>query len=84
MAKLEQLELDAHRARLASDLKALVDKYRAIFGWDVPDIDEDRPWTAWSRYRRMPRRDRGRHGQPASHGYGWRALEARFRVRISR
>ncbi|MBK6615966.1 hypothetical protein [Ottowia sp.] len=40
MAKLEQLELDARRAQLVSDVKALVDKYRAIFGWDVPDIDD--------------------------------------------
>ena len=40
MAHLEQLELEAHRARLACEVQALVDKYRAIFGWDVPDIDE--------------------------------------------
>ena len=40
MAKMEQLELDAHRARLVRDVAALVDKYRAIFEWDVPEIDE--------------------------------------------
>lgn len=40
MAKLAQLELSAHRAQLASDVESLVDKYRAIFEWDVPDIDE--------------------------------------------
>jgi len=40
MAKIEQLEMDAHRAQLASDVKALVEKYRAIFDWDVPEIDE--------------------------------------------
>lgn len=40
MAKMEQLELDAHRAQLAHDVEALVEKYRAIFGWDVPEINE--------------------------------------------
>lgn len=32
--------MDAHRAQLSSDLRRLVDKYRAIFGWDVPEVDE--------------------------------------------
>lgn len=40
MAKIEELEMDAHRAQLNSDLGRLVDKYRAIFGWDVPEVDE--------------------------------------------
>lgn len=40
MAKIEELEMDAHRAQLKSDLGHLVDKYRAIFGWDVPEVDE--------------------------------------------
>ena len=40
MTRIEQLEMDAHRAQLASDVKALVEKYRAIFDWDVPEIDE--------------------------------------------
>ncbi len=40
MARIEEFELDAHRAELASDVKRVVDKYRAIFGWDVPEIDE--------------------------------------------
>ncbi|MDZ7590632.1 MAG: hypothetical protein U5L05_08060 [Rubrivivax sp.] len=40
MAKIEELEMDAHRAQLNSDLRRLVVKYRAIFGWDVPEIDE--------------------------------------------
>ena len=40
MAKIEELEMDAHRAQLHSDLRRLVDKYRAIFGWDVPEVDE--------------------------------------------
>ena len=25
---------------MKSDLRGLVDKYRAIFGWDVPEADE--------------------------------------------
>jgi hypothetical protein len=40
MAQIEELEMDAHRAQLAADLRRLVDKYRAIFGWDVPGVDE--------------------------------------------
>ena len=40
MAEIEQLEMDAHRAQLVADVKALVEKYRAIFDWDVPEVDE--------------------------------------------
>lgn len=40
MAKMEQLEMDAHRAQLARDVETLVNKYRAIFGWDVPGLNE--------------------------------------------
>lgn len=40
MAKIEEVEMDAHRAQLGADVRRLVDKYRAIFGWDVPDVDE--------------------------------------------
>jgi len=40
MAKIEELELDAHRRQLAADVEALVEKYRSIFEWDVPDIDQ--------------------------------------------
>ncbi len=40
MTAIEALEMDAHRIQLNSDVQQLVDKYRAIFGWDVPDIDE--------------------------------------------
>lgn len=39
MAQLEELEMNAYRAELSSDVKDLVDKYRAIFGWDVPEVD---------------------------------------------
>jgi len=40
MPAIEELELDAHRKQLRFDVSALVNKYRAIFGWDVPEIDE--------------------------------------------
>lgn len=40
MPKIEQMELEAHRAQLETDVKHLVDKYLAIAEWDVPGIDE--------------------------------------------
>jgi len=40
MARIEELEMDAHRAQLNSDLRRLFDKYRAIFGWDVAEVDQ--------------------------------------------
>lgn len=40
MAKLEEIELDAYRDQIGDDLKRLVEKYRAIFDWDVPDIEQ--------------------------------------------
>jgi len=39
MVKIEQLEMNAQRAQLNGDMKGLVEKYRSIFGWDVPEID---------------------------------------------
>jgi hypothetical protein len=39
LPKIEQLEIEAHRGDLARDVRHLVEKYRAIFDWDVPDID---------------------------------------------
>jgi len=40
MADIERLEMAAHRAQLNSDVKRLVEKYRSIFDWDVPEVDE--------------------------------------------
>lgn len=40
MPDIEQIEMAAQRARLWADVQALIEKYRAIFEWDVPDIDE--------------------------------------------
>lgn len=39
MAKMEQIELEAYRSEIVDGLKSLVEKYRAIFDWDVPEID---------------------------------------------
>jgi hypothetical protein len=41
MAKIEQAELEEHRDKIIADVKGLVEKYRAIFDWDVPDIDQN-------------------------------------------
>ena len=40
MAKIENIEMDAHREQLTTDVKKLVEKYRSIFGWNVPDNDQ--------------------------------------------
>ncbi|MGC2048492.1 MAG: hypothetical protein WA635_07770 [Gallionella sp.] len=40
MNKIEEIELDVHRNQIIADMKNLVEKYRAIFGWDIPDIDQ--------------------------------------------
>jgi hypothetical protein len=40
MAEIEERELAAHRDAIIADVKHLIEKYRAIFDWDVPDIDQ--------------------------------------------
>lgn len=40
MAKIEEIELEGHRSQIIDDVKSLVEKYRAIFDWDVPEIDQ--------------------------------------------
>ncbi|MDD4963574.1 MAG: hypothetical protein PHI11_06605 [Gallionella sp.] len=40
MKKMEQLELDAYRSEINEDMRSLVEKYRRIFGWDIPEIDQ--------------------------------------------
>jgi hypothetical protein len=42
MADMEQLELDVHRSQLAADVQALVERYRSIFEWDIPEINQAR------------------------------------------
>lgn len=40
MENMEELELNAHRSEIVADMRSLVEKYRAIFDWDIPDIDQ--------------------------------------------
>ncbi|MBC7598582.1 MAG: hypothetical protein H7238_06125 [Polaromonas sp.] len=40
MPKIEQMELEAHRTQLETEVRDLVDKYLAISEWDIPDINE--------------------------------------------
>lgn len=40
MAKMEQIELERYREQLTEDVKGVTDKYRSIFEWDVPEVDE--------------------------------------------
>jgi hypothetical protein len=35
------MELDAYRGKISADVKNLVEKYRAIFDWDIPEIDQN-------------------------------------------
>ena len=40
MTNMEQLEMNAHSTQLTADVKGLIEKYRSIFDWDVPEVDE--------------------------------------------
>jgi hypothetical protein len=40
MAEIEKIEMERHRDQLVADVKKLVEEYRAIFDWDIPDIDQ--------------------------------------------
>ena len=40
MKAMEQLELEAHRYQLDTDVRDLVEKYRKIFDWDIPETDQ--------------------------------------------
>lgn len=40
MKKIEQIELDAHRNEIIADMRNLFEKYRTIFDWDIPEIDQ--------------------------------------------
>jgi len=40
MADLTQIELDRYRGQIVADVDKLVEKYRRIFDWDVPENDE--------------------------------------------
>ena len=40
MTKMEEMEIKAHRHKLIADVNRLVEKYRAIFDWDIPNLDQ--------------------------------------------
>ena len=40
MNEMEQIELDRYRNEIIADMRSLVEKYRRIFDWDIPDIDQ--------------------------------------------
>lgn len=40
MATIEELELEGQREEIIADVRKLIEKYRKIFDWDVPDIDQ--------------------------------------------
>ena len=40
MISIEKQELEGHRADIIADVEKMVEKYRKIFDWDVPDIDQ--------------------------------------------
>lgn len=40
MSSVEEIELERHRKQMLHDMHALVEKYRAIFDWDVPGVNQ--------------------------------------------
>ena len=40
MSEIEQIELENHRQQIVADVEKLVQKYRRIFDWDVPENDD--------------------------------------------
>lgn len=40
MSSIEEVELDRHRKQMLHDMHALVEKYRAIFDWDIPGVNQ--------------------------------------------
>jgi hypothetical protein len=41
MKKMEQIEMDRYRQQIISDIRKLVEKYRSIFEWDIPEINQN-------------------------------------------
>jgi hypothetical protein len=37
---MEQIELARHRTELVAEVDALIERWRSIFDWDVPEIDQ--------------------------------------------
>jgi len=42
LPNIERVEMERHHKAMVADVRKLVEKYRAIFDWDVPDIDQVR------------------------------------------
>lgn len=40
MGDMEQIELNRYRKEMLADLRHLVEKYRSIFDWDIPEVDQ--------------------------------------------
>jgi hypothetical protein len=40
MSAIEEIELEKDRSEINIDVRELFGKYRKIFDWDVPDIDQ--------------------------------------------
>ncbi|HQT43456.1 MAG TPA: hypothetical protein PLD79_05625 [Halothiobacillus sp.] len=40
MSHIEQIEMDEHRKQMLGDVRHLVEKYRAIFDWDIPGVNQ--------------------------------------------
>jgi hypothetical protein len=40
MAQMEQIELARHKSEILADMNKLIDRWRSIFDWDVPEIDQ--------------------------------------------
>ncbi len=40
MPSIEETELEEYHGRIVADAEKLIEKYRAIFDWNVPDIDQ--------------------------------------------
>jgi hypothetical protein len=39
MSSMEEQEMIAHQGELAADVQNLLEKYRSIFAWDIPELD---------------------------------------------
>jgi hypothetical protein len=42
MESMEQIELDRYRIEILDGVRNLVEHYRSVFTWDIPEIDQTR------------------------------------------
>ncbi|MBS0551393.1 MAG: hypothetical protein JSS47_02525 [Proteobacteria bacterium] len=42
MESMEQIELDRHRKDILDGVRDLVEHFRRIFAWDIPEVDQAR------------------------------------------